>query len=398
MKTNELVFLENLVRFELREKEKDSEPDRTYYYKTVDSIHVERRRFMQQLSSTIPGGDDGDFESRVRSYQEKLVGLIEEVSEQLTKDDLLNCSGALTEENTWLNLYRLLYSELTDILWLIENDYTRYFDVHVRAPIFYIMSARQRISREIPVLFKTFSNKGVREQLMQLVMAPFNEFLTNDEGEIITYHKLFYQKIFMQEMAGIAVLPPENFPTVVEERLRELNYNSNDYFKYCTSRITEDLKEYPQREQLERLMFLRKEFAQLEHRRGLSYQSSYPPLNERLLLWAREEVTYYRELYELSHNKQPITDDILRWRDFKVYTQFSVAQIAYVLKLLFETGMYTNQNQTELLEFFAYFFTSQKQMNISIKSLRKNYYSQDAAVAEAVRTILISLMNRSKMA
>ncbi len=70
--------------------------------------------------------------------------------------------------------------------------------------------------------------------------------------------------------------------------------------------------------------------------------------------------------------------------------------MGYCIKLLCDTGMFTNLNKTELLDFFSEFFASVKQPQISARSLRKNFYNDDASAAAGVRDILINLLNQSK--
>ena len=70
--------------------------------------------------------------------------------------------------------------------------------------------------------------------------------------------------------------------------------------------------------------------------------------------------------------------------------------MGYLIKLLVDTGILVSPNKKELLEFFAIFFGSSNQENISAGSLRNNFYNEDAAAVAGVREILILLLNQSK--
>ncbi|WP_295119310.1 hypothetical protein [uncultured Chitinophaga sp.] len=396
MKEHALVFYERLIKFELKEKEKvKTEPDRSYYFKTIDAISAERQRTLDNLSTMSSVSSEEKTERRVRSYQQKLVMMIEEVSDRLGKEGLEDKSE-ISENNTWLNIYRQLYTDLSEILWTVENEFTQYLDIHLRIPVLYLINARINIAAEVPALINSFAERGICDKLLVLMAEPFSELLNYENGPRITYHKLFYMKILMQELAQITTLKLDSIDEAVWWKLMELNYNSDEFLAYCTSRIKEDMEDLPLRDVLERLLFRQKEVAQLRHKPGVAYNPSSTALNICLREWTAAEVQYFKERDQLSYNRADLPEELLRWKDFKIHTKFSVPQIGYLLRLLMDSEQYTNQNKSEVLEFFATFFTSQRQTAISVISLRKNFYNENASVSEAVRGILANLMNQSR--
>lgn len=124
-----------------------------------------------------------------------------------------------------------------------------------------------------------------------------------------------------------------------------------------------------------------------------------------LMIFKRLIRTELEQMMEgaVLQNRQPYAHDMLavlweheKWRDFKISTRLSVSQLGYIIKLFCDAGFLTNENKTQLLEFFSTFFTSSQQKNISPKSLRKKFYESERGVAESVRDIIITLLNQSK--
>jgi len=117
-------------------------------------------------------------------------------------------------------------------------------------------------------------------------------------------------------------------------------------------------------------------------------------LQNQLLDWLAAEIAYHKER-EIISLSGPSSSELDRWKDFKVQTRFSVPQMGAILKLLYDAGFYLNQNKTELLDFFSFFFTSVKQDTVSSQSLRSHFYKESAAVSKSIREILGELINVS---
>jgi hypothetical protein len=66
------------------------------------------------------------------------------------------------------------------------------------------------------------------------------------------------------------------------------------------------------------------------------------------------------------------------------------------LRLFYEENILSNQNQTELINFFASHLASVRQEHISGTSLRAKYYNIDKSTSEAIKDLLFQLLNRLK--
>tara|TARA_A100000171_G_C2138699_1_gene152690 strand:+ start:1519 stop:1833 length:315 start_codon:yes stop_codon:yes gene_type:complete len=77
----------------------------------------------------------------------------------------------------------------------------------------------------------------------------------------------------------------------------------------------------------------------------------------------------------------------------KVETDFSVAQLAYLCRIFYDLGYFTNKNQTEMLKVAAHNFKTSNSEEISLKSLKAKYYSIDNSTKESVKKRLLEMLN-----
>lgn len=392
-----LPFCEKIVLNELKQqRELYPQPDRMYYMRTLSELRTEKIQAVDAFHRlAFELKDESQTTWAIRSYQEKIVFLADQVAMDMTNDDILTIANLEEPETTWINLCKSILHMLLELLGKVEYYFVKYIELDGRIPIAYLVFARHRFDMRLTSLSTALTVAGVSDPMQEFIRHPFREFLCEDDGCIITYQRLFYLNSLMYELCSIFPVAGDagNIDARIQEKLRELNYNHPDFFAFCTSSIKAEVESLPAKERLEHLIWMRKEVNQMQHKHGMTYNRFNDSLKQQLQMWLTEEINYLKDVGEL-----PTTDDTAggRWKGFKVETQFSVPQMGYCIKLLCDTGMFTNLNKTELLDFFSEFFASVKQPQISARSLRKNFYNDDASAAAGVRDILINLLNQSK--
>jgi hypothetical protein len=394
----QLSLFEKLIRQELKQKtETQPQPDQIFYITTIAKVQEEKERILDSFSNDVFYlSDEKEIEWRVQVHQQKIILLSDNVAEQLTDQDILNIN-AVTQAITWTNLYKILYTSLIELLLFIETTYTSHLNQHAKVPVSFLLPARQKFECTVPAITETLTAAGINEQLLTIILQPFHEFLSANRTANITYHGLVYLKTLMDKLSNIkpATTEETDINKQIQSLLLAINFNSTSYYEYCTATIKKEVATLSIREQLERLIWMQKQINQIHIRPGFIYNPLQTGLQQQLQLWLAEEINYLKEIHQLSSSSHS-TDEILRWKGFKVLTQYSVSQLGNILRLLVDSGVYLNQNKTELLEFYAYFYASVKQENISPASLRKNFYIEDAGVTDGVRSLLIQLLNQSK--
>jgi hypothetical protein len=114
----------------------------------------------------------------------------------------------------------------------------------------------------------------------------------------------------------------------------------------------------------------------------VSYDPQTPPVNIQLEHWLRELVRQEHYLVEPAGSEQPA----------KIELKLTVAQLALLVRLLYEEGTFAMKNIAAVLRFFSGHFMTKKQAHISYGSMNKLYYSGDQFTGYAVRELLLKLV------
>ncbi|WP_349318409.1 hypothetical protein [Chitinophaga sp. MM2321] len=395
----QLSFFERLIRVELKQHAITlGPPDKNLFSSTTAQAIREKDKMLQCFGRDVYGmGNDKQVEWHIQMHQYQLVVLMDQITGLLSPAEIATINE-LTADLTWNNFYKIIYANLAELLSFLEREFSRYLNLSYKIPITHWLSARNGFVNEMKIISDGFTAAQIDEQLSSIVLQSFLDFPSAENNDsLITYRQLFYLRRLQKELS--ALLINNNGGPDLAEKLKDLllylNFNNVHYLRYCTDSITMEITELPTiREKLDHLIFLQKKINQTNIKPGFIFNKLHPTLQNQLKAWLNEEISY---LHRKTHLSAPghSPDELSRWKDFKVITVLSVAQLGYIIKLLLGNGVFLNRNKTELLDFFSQFFTTVKQDNVSSGSLRTNFYKEDANVSKAVRGIFMDLVNYS---
>jgi hypothetical protein len=126
------------------------------------------------------------------------------------------------------------------------------------------------------------------------------------------------------------------------------------------------------------------------------YQKGLLPIRTQILNWLKEEIYYLKKIAE---NKPVKTTQENSNDQNKITTQMSVAQLAYVLKIMHETGLITAKSQWDMFRFLQENVSSKRKETISAHSLNNKYYNVEDATKTSVKELLLKMihhMNKAK--
>lgn len=165
------------------------------------------------------------------------------------------------------------------------------------------------------------------------------------------------------------------------------NYNTPGIFRYITGEIIGELQEeddpYFQKQVL---LSHHKKLSIIPEKNGTAFRPNYPGIKSLLSDWLKAEIKHCRKKLK-SYNPQQQT---IHTKDpqHKIETSLSVAQTAYLFKILHKTGVLTNKVQMEILHVISEKFRSKKTESISFDSLHNKYYNVEDRTKEAVKDML----------
>ena len=396
----QLSYFEKLIRIDLRKASTEQkEPDRSVFESILSDTLREKNSMLECFGRYLYDlGKRKQVAWYISMHQHQLVLLMDQMAIHLPEDDLISCEISLTD-TTWLNLYKHIYSALNELLSFLESQFTRYLDINCKIPSSYLIIAKIWFEVDWDDLQQTFDDTVSDKDLLSIIFQPIAHFLNADKAdESISYRRLYFLKELKRKLTELLEIRRENeyLTDKLKDLLLYLNFNSIQYIDYWTAIVTREIEEMPTvREKLDRLIFLQKKVSQALTKPGLVFNTLDASLQNQLLSWLTDEILYYKEKGQLAGNGHT-SDELARWKDFKVLTAFSVPQLGNIIKLLMESGFYLNKNKTEVLDFFSHFFATVKQDSVSAGSLRSNFYKDNAAVSKAVRDILMDLVNVSR--
>lgn len=168
------------------------------------------------------------------------------------------------------------------------------------------------------------------------------------------------------------------------------NFNSPIFFKYLTGHITSKL------DKAEDLLLKKqviegyvKRYSAISKRIGQEYTPNFPPIYELVENWLQLELKHSKKREKTAEASLiEMTGTSIQ----KIETSLSVAQLACLLKMLYQAGVITNPVQMEMLEIATKMFRTKKTENIALESLHNKYYNVEDKTKETISDILKGLI------
>ncbi len=290
-----------------------------------------------------------------------------------------------------------LYTAIESLLTYIETYFSKYFNLNEKIPESYRQIARQDLSEDTANLKQELNKRSLDTQLVKLVLQPLRSFLSHSR-EPITFRRLIFLKEFKKELVELIEANPEpaSLESGIFTSMVYLNFNSTRFSEYCFMRIKEA---YSSKDtlsgQIESLAYFFKRANQVSEKPGFAYIPTLKSLKEQISDWIAEETFFLEKKQQLTLNlslKRPESD----MSNFKLLTELSVPQAAYLVRLFIETGLFKNNNIIEVVRFFAKHIQTKRTENISIESFRSKFYNADRSSRETIKDLLIKLLNQAR--
>ena len=385
----ELDKLENLISGELLDTHSGGTgPDQAVQIKKI--LYEEVERIKKKFVHEIFGFQDERYLERyIQLHQQELIRLTDLLAGQGKK------LGSGSEFNTDLaDAYQFAHHILEGLLEFIERHFTKYFDQDAKAPESYIILAGGEVVKSFGELQDRLKQLESDPELINLVLHPMRKFIENIPTGQISYRKIIYVKEIHKALDRIIQIGEKDQDVEDDVRLifLYLNFNTIKYFRYYTNYINNLIREIDSASgRIEKLSFLLKTINQTQVKPGVGYNKTIRSLKDQLVDWISEEIFYLEKMHQLNEKNLatngPLTDD------FKLRTEMSVSQLAYLLRVFVETKIIHNKNVSELIRFFSRFFQTKRLENISYESFRVRYYNTEDGTKRSVRNLLLLMVD-----
>lgn len=377
------------VRYELHEFDRLASPHelRDEHKKKTDLIKLvtsEVERIKQTfIHEVFSFEDERHLERYIQYHQQALIRLIDKCTIQLQSND-----------RDTKDSYRALHTGLENLLVFVERHFTKYFDQDVKAPEGYVKVASNDLKKAVQRIEKALSETKADPRLCALFISIVDEILHRSEESTITYRMVLYAKTVIKEIN--LVLARVKSVQDIDEELRQLmyylNYNSIKVLTYHAHFITALIDTSSSRsEKIEKLSFVLKKINQAQVNPGMRYYPAGASLKDQLNSYINEEIEYQEKLQQLNSAPGERPNNPFS-SGFRLKFDASVSQLAYLLRILFETKIIVNKNLTQVLQFFARYTETQQSDSVSFGSLRSKFYTMETGARDSVRNMLVLMI------
>ncbi|MDN5288973.1 MAG: hypothetical protein JWR38_5247 [Mucilaginibacter sp.] len=268
--------------------------------------------------------------------------------------------------------------QLLTLILHLKKHHKRFFNDEANSPILW----RKKILHENEDISTWLINKLEESDLpveqTATIICYLREMMNADSGGFYTFHSLNYYEGFISALT-LAVEDVDLNEAELNRQLTALNFNNLAYVDYRYNQIESQLHSMaiPQ----EKVLLL------LEERNRLKSISVYgnhlchtrfPSITALLDKWLCEQIIHIEEQNRLEFENESSPAQT------KLFLNLSVAQIACLLRVLYEADCFGGTPLTEVIKFVTQNFSSKKQAAISIGGLSKEYYSTTQVTAGKV--------------
>lgn len=306
-----------------------------------------------------------------------------------TNSDIFEISG----NHKVMDIYRLIYVSLEDLLIFIENNYTKYLDSDVPVIYRHRITESFKITEKLMFVLGLFQSGVISTDLTNTILKPLERLKILRQDNTITYKSLIYKKHLLNECYNEFNNSELSEPRLVTVLINS-NFNCIAFFNYVTAKILSDVntEEYLN-SKIEKLSGYLKNYLQFLPHTQLTYISSLPPLHIQLIKWIEEEIVFLEKKKAFDTSLQisiplPNPDN-----KAKIELSISVAQFSFFCKMLIETDVIINKNQSEVFRTIAENYSTPKVQNMSPSSFSSKFYTVETSTKDAVRDLVIRLLN-----
>lgn len=355
--------------------------DLTYSLKEeVDSLQTRFKEIYFQPTS------ESCFQNFIEVHHASLVTMIDTLSNHIdirrTRKRLMPDTYNETE---FLITLLSAYNHVNQLLEFVHNLFGKFIPISEPIPKLSLQVPLEDIKHKMSLIKNALTNPDLKYS--HFILSPFVHFTSSHKSA--SWHNLFYCKAVYKEFKGLLELNSRFTNEDILWLLYSLNFNTVDFYKAFTGYIMEkDPENY-----LESLYHFRRVARQTITLPKIAYKIDFPRIDEMILKWIEEEIHF---IEKTSQYKLPLVAEQInkpQTSTEKIFSNLTVAELAYLYKLLNDSKALKIENHKEFFGIIARTYRTGNSENISSQSLRSKFYKPEDSVKTAVKSRLIALLN-----
>jgi hypothetical protein len=385
----ELEILESLVLSKLNPSAATSIPNKSLMEYDAVAFTESSKIKMNLFKSVFELKKDQLIEIYIHRHHKHLIFLADNLHEFLNSNRQTSDKQTIISDSI-IKSWETVYHIIDDLLLFIENHFSKYINLNEKIPERLKQSTICEFN-ECLTYIEQFKNYQTTS-LIEIAVGPVVDFTVNEKD--ISFAQLFYLKELTKQFVGFEKQTKvSEYGIFLKKRLFHINFNDLSFLYYLTGEILQVINSFDSLpDKIEKLFWYTKITNQFHINPELAYIPRYPSIKVLLLQWLEDEI-FHREK---SFKPKSVKEDSFTNSDFKLETDLSVDQYAFLIRVLTEVGVYKNKSKTKLADFFAK-NTNTKRVNVvSSRNLRNNFYGTDTDDREVIKNVAIKMLNYIK--
>lgn len=285
---------------------------------------------------------------------------------------------------------RTVRQVLFDLMHYILKQFKEYVNLDETATASIVANSAIQLERKLNSLDKKIG--GELPHLYSMAVEPIRELIDCRNKQEVSFRMIYYYETLLNELESL-VSKGIKMEDSLKKVLVGLNFNSSRFFAYLVEEFETTLLPINSIDKkISRLNWHLKYYKQLPEQEELCLNPRQPIIRNQVINWLVEEIAFLEKELQtrvvLSLPALPTQSN-----SFKLHVELSVPQLGYLLKLLFESGVLKKQYQPEVIKLIAANVRTNHIESISAESLRTKFYNVDENTKEAVKEIVIKMLN-----
>jgi hypothetical protein len=283
-------------------------------------------------------------------------------------------------------------SQLLDLMGHLLLFFKQYLEWEKPLPAIYLLFKFSEIKEQQSSIENLLNGSPVDDALSKCLMKYFSCILDAISAGCLSVGEFFFANRLVNELVvKLKMSGKDAINQNVSELLIHLNFNHLDFFVYLKNRTDAELAALSEPE---RIQVLQQKAAEIQLNgdspRNI-YDKNLPPILVMLKGWMAEEAVLMKAALEKS--KVSMLD---AWPG-KIGLRLSVPQLACLIHVFYEVGIYATSNLTQIFKSTAFNYSTIKQENISPDSLSKELYGITQNTAKKVMELLLQMAELIKI-
>jgi hypothetical protein len=353
-------------------------PDDPAAYEKASFMHKQSIAAIEGITAAFDAClVEGVSEQTIRKYviacQEKITALANEIPFNWLE---VETTSPDPEDDDWRFLCNDICHQLEDLILYLMFTYAKHYDKLAVIPVIYRELMRQRIEPGLSVIRIWFSETDDScKALQDMILGLYDAFDPRAENKMSYYQLDFLralQQALLKRWAKKGNIPDHH---QLQQLLFQYNFNSTDYYNYCTSYISQQLSEQPDmRTQLDLLSFIHKSLNLIPVQQDLAYSQDAPSIRELLKEWIQVESKYLR-----SRLKHPSPENAKKFKtlpeNFKLQSSLTLSELAALFRIFIEMGVIQNRNMQDVFRLLALCVSVENKEAFDANLFQSNYYN-----------------------